>query len=115
LLKFAVTALVIVILVGKLGWRDIISTVMQADMRWLMAAMGIFLISGILGVVQWKILLKNRGIPISFFRAFRLYFIGMFFNNFIFGGIVGDAVKVASIRSQNGKGMAGLAATFLDR
>jgi len=115
LLKFAVTALVIVILVGKLGWRDIISTVMQADMRWLMAAMGIFLISGILGVVQWKILLKNRGIPLSFFRAFRLYFIGMFFNNFIFGGIVGDAVKVASIRSQNGKGMAGLAATFLDR
>ena len=66
-------------------------------------------------MVQWRVLLKNRGIPLSFGRAFRLYFVGMFFNNFIMGGIVGDAVKIASIKSRDGKGMAGLAATFLDR
>jgi hypothetical protein len=39
----------------------------------------------------------------------------MFFNNFIMGGIVGDAVKIASIRSRDGKGKIGFAATVLDR
>ena len=68
-----------------------------------------------MGVIQWRILLKNRGIPLPLGRAIRLYFVGMFFNNFVLGGIVGDALKVASIKSQDGKGMAGLAATFLDR
>jgi hypothetical protein len=41
--------------------------------------------------------------------------IGMFFNNFLLGGIVGDFLKIAAIKSQDGKGKAGLAATFLDR
>ncbi|HEX2958900.1 MAG TPA: lysylphosphatidylglycerol synthase domain-containing protein [Chitinispirillaceae bacterium] len=81
----------------------------------LLSHLQFFLLSGWLGVIQWIILLKNRGIPLKFWNAFRLYFVGLFFNNFIMGGIVGDAVKIASIKSQRGRGMAGLAATFLDR
>lgn len=115
LLKGIVTAAVIVLLVKKLGWRSISETITTAQPVWLMAALGIFLISAFLGVVQWRILLENRGIGLPFGRTFRLYFIGMFFNNFVLGGIVGDALKVASIRSRDGKGKAGFAATFLDR
>ena len=37
------------------------------------------------------------------------------FNNFVFGGIIGDATRVASIHLEEKKGRAGLAATFLDR
>ena len=115
LAKLAVTAAVIFLLVGKLGWEDIIATTMQAKPVWLVSGLLVFLASGFLGVVQWRILLKNRGIPLPFGRSFRLYFVGMFFNNFMTGGIIGDAVKVVSIKSRDGKGMAGLAATFLDR
>ncbi|MFP4014686.1 MAG: lysylphosphatidylglycerol synthase transmembrane domain-containing protein [Chitinispirillaceae bacterium] len=114
-LKLSATAAVVVFLIYKLGWQDILDTMKSADPGWLAASLGVFLMSGWLGVVQWRILLENRGIPLPFWRAFKLYFIGMFFNNFILGGIVGDAVKVSSIRSQENKGMAGLAATFLDR
>ena len=115
LAKLLITILVIVLLIGKLGWEDILSTTLQARPLWLCVALVVFIISGWLGVIQWQILLKNRGIPLAFGRAFRLYFVGMFFNNFVMGGIVGDAVKVASIKSRDGKGLAGLAATFLDR
>ena len=115
LLKLTITVLVVVLLIVKLGWKDIISIVSHANLWWLAGSLLVFFLSIWLGVVQWRVLLKNRGIPLAFGRASRLYFMGMFFNNFVLGGIVGDAVKVASIRTQDGKGLAGLAATFLDR
>jgi uncharacterized protein (TIRG00374 family) len=113
--KVVTTALIIAVLVRKLGWGTIVSTVGGASPLWLAVGLVVFLISGGLGVVQWQLLLNNRGLALSGARAFKLYFVGMFFNNFIMGGIVGDAVKVASIRSRDGSGKAGFAATFLDR
>jgi glycosyltransferase 2 family protein len=115
ILKLSVTVLVVAVLVAKLGIREIIRTVDKADPYWLLAAVAMFILSAWLGVVQWRILLANRGIPLPQGRAFKLYFIGLFFNNFVFGGFVGDAVKVASIHAQEKKALAGLAATFLDR
>ncbi|MDO5576780.1 MAG: lysylphosphatidylglycerol synthase transmembrane domain-containing protein [Fibrobacter sp.] len=114
-MKISITVLVIALLVGKLGWSDIIKTVSEAKWSWLFASVGVFALSSFIGVFQWRILLANRGIELAFWRTFRLYFIGMFFNNFVLGGIVGDAMKVASIKNRDGQGMAGLAATFLDR
>jgi len=113
--KIVTTALIIVVLVRKLGWGTIVGTVGGADPMWLAAAFVIFFLSILLGIVQWRMILENRGLSLPFLRVFKLYFVGMFFNNFMAGGIVGDVVKVASIRSRDGKGMAGLAATFLDR
>ncbi|GBU21584.1 hypothetical protein R80B4_01480 [Fibrobacteres bacterium R8-0-B4] len=113
--KVVTTVLIIAVLVRKLGWGTIVGTVSGADPLWLAAGLAVFLVSGGLGVVQWQLLLRNRGLALSGVRAFKLYFVGMFFNNFIMGGIVGDAVKVASIRSRDGSGKAGFAATFLDR
>lgn len=113
--KLLVTLSVLGFVVHKLGWRDILDSFRQAQPEWLAAALVLFLVSGGAGVVQWVLLLRNRTIQISFSKAFVLYFIGMFFNNFILGTAAGDAVRVAYIRLQNGKGKAGLAATFLDR
>ncbi|MBN1758789.1 MAG: flippase-like domain-containing protein [Chitinispirillaceae bacterium] len=115
ILKIAVTGAVIVFLIHRLGWREILSVMTTAKPQWLLSALGVFLLSSLIGVVQWRLLLANRKIPLPFGRACRLYLIGMFFNNFILGGIVGDVLKVASIKSRDGKGKAGLAATFLDR
>jgi glycosyltransferase 2 family protein len=114
-LKIAVTLAVLACIVWKLGWHDIVTTVMQADFRWLGAALVVFFVSGWLGVLQWQIILKNRGVTLPFSRVFSLYFIGMFFNNFALGIITGDAVKVAYIKVGEGHGKAGFAATFLDR
>ena len=114
-LKISVTVAVIAFLIHRLGWREILSVMTTAKPQWLITALAVFLLSSLIGVVQWRLLLANRKIPLPFGRAYRLYLIGMFFNNFILGGIVGDVLKVASIRNRDGKGKAGLAATFLDR
>jgi glycosyltransferase 2 family protein len=115
LLKLGVTAAVIAFIVWKLGWGTIIDTIEHANMMWLGVALIVFLVSGWLGVVQWMIILRNRGIGISFGRAFSLYFIGLFFNNFALGIGTGDAIKVAYLKFDSGTGKPGFAATFLDR
>jgi glycosyltransferase 2 family protein len=114
-LKVAVTAGVIACIIWKLGWGEILGTLQQANLTWLAWALVLFFVSGWLGVVQWQIILKNRGVALPFSRVFSLYFIGMFFNNFALGIITGDAVKVAYIKIGDGRGKAGFAATFLDR
>ncbi|MBD3393759.1 MAG: flippase-like domain-containing protein [Chitinivibrionales bacterium] len=115
LAKLGITALVIAFIVWRLGWRSIMSAFAQADYAWVFLGFALFVLSGILGSFQWRLLLHNKGIPMRFPRALMLYFVGMFFNNFVFGMIAGDAVKIALVRSSSGQGRAGFAATFLDR
>jgi uncharacterized protein (TIRG00374 family) len=114
-LKILVTVAVLVLIVWRLGWKEILGTLAQANPWWLLGALVLFFVSGWLGVLQWQIILKNRGVALPFVRVFSLYFIGMFFNNFALGIIAGDAVKVAYIKVGERQGKAGFAATFLDR
>lgn len=115
LLKLGVTTGVLAFVVWKLGWESILSTIAEAEPLWVAAALGVFFLSGVLGAAQWQVLLRNRGISMPFHKAFMLYFVGMFFNNFIFGMVAGDAVRVTYLRIGNESVKAGFAATFLDR
>lgn len=115
LLKILITVVVVLYVVQRLGWGRITGTLGRADRRWLLGGLTAFLFSGYLGAVQWRLLLASKGIKLHMHRAVVLYFIGMFFNNFMFGVVAGDAVRVALIKSDSGSGRGGLAATFLDR
>lgn len=59
----------------------------------LMAGIGSFAGCLLLCTVRWKLLLDSRGLHISLPRAAQLYFIGQFFNAFLFGATGGDIVK----------------------
>ena len=117
ILKVAATIGVLWLVVDRLGWSHIVDTVEHADWRWLALAVVVFVVSSVIGVVQWKLLLDNRGMKVSFWRALVLYFVGLLFNNIMLGMVAGDAVKVAMLKSDggNGSGRLSLAATFLDR
>ena len=43
---------------------------------------------------RWKLILAAHGMPLSMWRALELFFIGHFFNAFMFGAVGGDLVKV---------------------
>lgn len=115
LVKIVVTVVVVAYIIHRLGWESIVSTLAMAEPLWLAAALGLFLASGVLGVVQWRLLLANKGVHLPFPRCLSLYFIGMFFNNFMLGMVTGDAVRVTYVRTSSGSVRGGLAATFLDR
>ncbi|MBD3316730.1 MAG: hypothetical protein GF344_13155 [Chitinivibrionales bacterium] len=115
LIKVLVTGAVVAFIIHRLGWSSIASTLAMAQPHWLMAALTLFLLSGVLGVVQWRLLLANKDVHLSFGRCLSLYFIGMFFNNFMLGTVTGDAVRVTYVRTSAGSVRGGIAATFLDR
>lgn len=115
LFKFSVTAAVIVYLVHRLGWSQIVATVAGASPLWMTAAVLLFALSGVLGAWQWHLLLLQRRVNITFCRATLLYFMGMFFNNFILGTAAADAVRVTYVKLGRDSGKAGFGATFLDR
>jgi hypothetical protein len=113
--KLLITAGIIWYIIRKLGWTAISTTMGNAKPEWLVATAAIFFISNCIGAFQWEILLKNKGIDLSYWKSLRLYTIGMFFSNFIFGMAAADAIRVTYLKLGKSSGKSGFAATFLDR
>ena len=67
--------------------------------------------------LQWKLLLEKQGVKLTYAHLLKLYYVGLFFNNFMPGNVGGDVKKVYDIRMQGGQDTvgAGLTATFFDR
>lgn len=114
-LKLAITLLVFWWIDKSFGFSNIAQTLSEANFFWFIIAISVHIISIFLGAWQWGIILKNRGVQLSVFETIKLYYTGMFFNNFIFGTIAGDSFKVAVLHKQKNSGKTGFAATFLDR
>ncbi len=115
LLKTGVTVGVIYWIISKFGWEKITSTISNANPLWIGAGVILFIISILLGALQWRILLQNRGLDLPVGKMVSLYFTGMFFNNFMLGMVAGDSYKVAHLHFNEGKAKSGFAATFYDR
>jgi uncharacterized protein (TIRG00374 family) len=114
-LKLVITLVVLWYIGKKIHWAELHQAFNYPNILWFGAAMLLFALSGVVGAVQWRLLLRNRGIDVALRRAVTLYFMGMFFNNFMLGSAAADAVKVAYVKLDGQSGKAGLAATFLDR
>ncbi len=74
-----------------------------------------FALSNVFGSMQWNLLLRAQGIHIPFRRALSLYFVGLFFSNFLPANLGGDVVKVVDLHRDTGKGSGAVAATLMDR
>src|SRR2546430_14385488 len=65
----------------------------DADYRWIGAAILMYVVVEFAAIIRWQILLKVQGINLSSARIAALFFIGMFYNQFLPGGTGGDIVK----------------------
>jgi len=109
--------------VGLLIWifsrpefRDQIwEVVAGADPRWLLAGFVVAGVASLLSVVRWNIFLRIQGIRLSFWDVFRISFLGLFFNCFMFGAVGGDVVKVLWLAARGHNKAAGLISVILDR
>lgn len=74
-------------------------------------------LSNFTACLQWKLLLERQGVNLKYGHLLKLYYVGLFFNNFMPGNVGGDIKKVYDIRMQGGQDSvgAGLTATFFDR
>jgi uncharacterized protein (TIRG00374 family) len=88
----------------------------DADYRWILAAILTYVVVEFAAVVRWQILLKVQGIHLSNGRIAALFFIGMFYNQFLPGGTGGDIVKTYLLWKETPKKKPGaLLAVLFDR
>ena len=66
----------------------------QADRMWLILGWLCYSVVEILATVRWQILLRIQGIRLSWLKAGAIVMIGLFFNQFLPGGVGGDAMRL---------------------
>ena len=79
LLKILVSGALLAFLLSKISVDEVARLLRTLDLRMMGVAVLIFLVSNFLGSLQWYKLLNASSVPISFYRAFRFYFVGLFF------------------------------------
>ena len=75
---------------------------------WLLAALAVYGVSAFGGALQWAWILRAAGIAAPAREIRRLYFIGLFFNNFLPANIGGDAYKIVDLGRQRGRAPGGV-------
>ena len=88
----------------------------EMDLGWLLLAQAFFFIANLTIVTRWWRLLALAGCPTRWSNAFRLTFLGLFFNNVLPGATGGDVPKGLMIAKENpGRGADALMTVLVDR
>lgn len=116
LVKIALSALAIYLVFSKVELKEVWSLVRQSHPAYLIAAFLFFNLSKFISAKRLLSIFQAIGIGISGRYNLRLYYIGMFYNLFLPGGIGGDGYKIfhLSKRSASSKREL-LSAVLLDR
>ncbi len=100
----------------RLDARSIGTLIGRANLGWLGVATGLFVISKLLSACRLQQLFGVIGVRLTDRVSRELYWLGMFYNLFLPGGIGGDGYKVWLLHRQTGTPVARLVtATLLDR
>jgi glycosyltransferase 2 family protein len=113
--KVAVSAALIGWLLSRLSLEEIRLTMDHPRWEWLTAAFLVYGLSAVGGALQWAWILRTAGIATPVREIVRLYFIGLFFNNFLPANVGGDAWKIVDLGRQEHRPLAVFCATLLDR
>lgn len=115
LAKLAVSVGLIWFLLSRLLLDEITDSMHDPHWGWLLGALAVYAVSAFGGAQQWSWLLKRAGIAAPGSEIRRLYFIGLFFNNFLPANIGGDAWKIVDLGRQERRHLGVFCATLLDR
>lgn len=116
LLKIAVTTLCLWYVSRKIDWSLTWHLLQRSSKWWLIIAALFFTLSKIVSSFRLIIYFKNIFVQLTQTENLKLYWLGMFYNLFLPGGIGGDAYKVILLNRQQKHPVKKLtAAVLLDR
>jgi len=115
LAKLIVSAGLIGFLLSRMSLDEISHAMESPRWGWLLASLAVYGLSAFGGAYQWSWILKAAGITAPRREIQRLYFIGLFFNNFLPANIGGDAYKIVDLGRREHRPHGVFCATLLDR
>jgi len=97
LLRFGLSALLLVYLFHKIDFNKIVLTIKDADSSWLIPAGIIFFALNFILLFRWRIIIQALELKVPFISVLNSFFIGLFFNLFLPSSTGGDIVKVLGL------------------
>lgn len=94
ILKIFISIALLYFVFRKIPFRDIAKIWSKVNVFYVVLAAVFFLVSQVLSTKRLEFYLKANDFNLSFRSNLQLYFLGMFYNFFIPGGIGGDAYKI---------------------
>lgn len=114
--KLLLSLLLLGFVLSQIEVKQLLNIVKELNLFYLFLAFIFFHLSKILSSIRLNYYFKNLGIYLSEFDALRLYYVGMFYNLFLPGGIGGDGYKLYLLQKYFQKGYKDiLKALLLDR
>lgn len=101
-----------------IGWKSILAAMAPSRQHplWISAAVGLTGLALLFGVFRWHAILRTLALPTAFGRTLRGYFVGQFFNAFLFGACGGDLARaIFAAHDHAGKRAEAITSVFLDR
>ncbi len=99
-LKLILSLGLLLLVLRKIPLHELLSLWSQIDYPYLFLGAVLFLASQIVSAKRLEYYFNASGFPLSFRSNLELYFLGMFYNFFIPGGIGGDAYKIYLINKK---------------
>ena len=113
--KLVVSGLLIWFVLSRLTLIEVRDAITEPHWGWLGAALAVYGLSALAGAQQWAWILRAAGITAPAREIRRLYFIGLFFNNFLPANIGGDAYKIIDLGRREHRPLGVFCATLMDR
>jgi uncharacterized protein (TIRG00374 family) len=92
-LKFALTALAIVLVVRNVDLGSVWQRLSDQRYGPVLAAAAVLVLQIVVGGVRWHVILRRLAPQAGLPESVRLYYIGNFFNAWLFGAVGGDVVR----------------------
>ncbi len=115
-LKIVISIALIYLVLRNIDTSKLFETIKKSNIWWLFVAFIFFNLSKIVSAIRLNWYFKDCGVNLSTKTNLILYYIGMFYNLFLPGGIGGDGYKIYLLKKRfNTKVSKLLQATLLDR
>lgn len=98
LLKIILSSAALYYVFSQIDLKEVASTIKEAELGWLLMALFVFSVSQLAASKRLLILFKLLKSNITFKQNLKLYWLGLFYNLFLPGGVGGDGFKIYLIR-----------------
>lgn len=93
-IKILISILIIYIISRNVNISQLIGFVLKSNVLFIGLAMLLFIASKIVSAVRYQLFLQGEAVNVSFSENLKLYYLGMYYNLLLPGGISGDGYKI---------------------
>ena len=120
-IRLLITAVLLLYVLQKVGLFDatsraeLFALIASVRIPVLLLSLFVSLLLNLSSAFKWYLLLRSRGIAVSFFRAWALYMVGIFFSLLLPTSMGGDLIRIHELGRLTGKRAEAAASVFVER